>query len=268
MIAGGKSNLTYEVTDGQASWIVRRPPLGHVLATAHDMSREYRVITALQATDVPVPATYALCEDIDVIGAPFFVMERVEGTPYRTCLPARAAWARAYRRPRRADGGHPGRLAPGRPRGGRAQRLRSARGFLARQVQRWKKQLDASRSRDLTGADELHHLLEAHLPVEGAPAVVHGDFRLDNLLVDADDQVAAVIDWEMATIGDPLTDVALLLVYQRMADARHRLCGRGCLHGAGLPHRSGGAQPVCRPQRKGPVGDRLLPRAGVASSWP
>jgi aminoglycoside phosphotransferase (APT) family kinase protein len=84
-------------------------------------------------------------------------------------------------------------------------------------VRRWKKQLDASRTRDLAGADELHRLLENHVPQQSAPAVVHGDYRLDNLLV-ADDAVAAVIDWEMATLGDPLTDVALLLVYQQMGD--------------------------------------------------
>jgi aminoglycoside phosphotransferase (APT) family kinase protein len=217
VIAGGKSNLTYEVTDGQASWIVRRPPLGHVLATAHDMSREHRVLTALHPTDVPVPATYALCEDTDVIGAPFFVMERVEGTPYRLAsqlepLGPERTGALAARMVdtlatlHRVDPAEVGLSDFGRP-----------NGFLARQVRRWKKQLDASRSRDLAGADELHRLLEANLPVEGAPAVVHGDIRLDNLLVDDDDQVAAVIDWEMATIGDPLTDVALLLAYQRMA---------------------------------------------------
>lgn len=218
VIAGGKSNLTYEVTDGQASWIVRRPPLGHVLATAHDMSREHRVITALHPTDVPVPATHALCEDTDVIGAPFYVMERVEGTAYRLAsqleplgsertgaISARMVDALATLH--RVDPAEVGLSDFGRP-----------AGFLARQVRRWKKQLDASRSRELAGADDLHHLLEANLPVEGAPAVVHGDFRLDNLLVDDDDQVAAVVDWEMATLGDPLTDVALLMVYQRMAD--------------------------------------------------
>jgi len=218
VIAGGKSNLTYEVTDGQASWIVRRPPLGHVLATAHDMSREHRVITALHPTDVPVPAAYALCEDPDVIGAPFYVMERVEGTPYRLAsqlepfgsertgaISARMVDTLATLH--RVDPAEVGLGDFGRP-----------AGFLARQVRRWKKQLDASRSRELTGAHDLHHLLEANLPVEGAPAVVHGDFRLDNLMVDDDDQVAAVIDWEMATLGDPLTDLALLLVYQRMAD--------------------------------------------------
>ena len=217
VIPGGKSNLTYEVTDGQASWIVRRPPLGHVLATAHDMSREHRVITALHPTDVPVPATYALCEDSEVIGAPFYVMERVLGTPYRLAFQLEplgsertgaisARMVDTLATLHRVDPAEVGLSDFGRP-----------EGFLARQVRRWKKQLDASRSRELAGADELHHLLEANLPVEGAPAVVHGDFRLDNLLVDDDDQVAAVIDWEMATLGDPLTDVALLLVYQRMA---------------------------------------------------
>ena len=218
LIAGGKSNLTYEVTDGQNSWIVRRPPLGHVLATAHDMPREHRVMSALLPTDVPVPSMYALCTDPDVIGAPFYVMERVEGTPYRLADqleplgPERTAAISArmvdtLATLHRVDPAEVGLGDFGRP-----------GGFLERQVRRWKKQLDASYSRELAGADELHRLLEANLPVEGAPAVVHGDFRLDNLLVSDDDEVAAVIDWEMATLGDPLTDVALLLVYQRMAD--------------------------------------------------
>jgi aminoglycoside phosphotransferase (APT) family kinase protein len=217
LIAGGKSNLTYEVGDGQHTWVVRRPPLGHVLATAHDMTREYRVMTALHQTDVPVPATYALCEDPAVTGAPFYVMERVDGTPYRRAAeleplgPARTA-AISTRMVDTLAGLH--RVDPvavgladfGRP-----------DGFLARQVRRWRKQLDGSRSRDLAGAEELPAMLEASLPAGSAPGVVHGDFRLDNLLVDVDDEVAAVIDWEMATVGDPLTDVALLLVYQELA---------------------------------------------------
>jgi aminoglycoside phosphotransferase (APT) family kinase protein len=218
VIAGGKSNLTYEVTDGSTSWIVRRPPLGHVLATAHDMVREHRVITALAPTGVPVPTTYALCEDPDVIGAPFYVMEKVDGTPYRTASqleplgPARTravsvAMVDTLAELHRVDPAAVGLGDFGRP-----------EGFLARQVRRWRKQLDASHTRDLAGATELHALLEAHVPDASAPGVVHGDFRLDNLLVDDRDRVAAVIDWEMATLGDPLTDVALLLVYQRLAD--------------------------------------------------
>ncbi|MFE9099988.1 phosphotransferase family protein [Actinomadura geliboluensis] len=213
VVEGGRSNLTYEVTDGRSSWIVRRPPLGHVLATAHDMAREYRVMTALAGTAVPVPETYALCEDPDVIGAPFYVMEMVEGVPYRSAAElAPLGPDRVARIADRmidtlvalhaVDPEAAGLAGFGRP-----------EGFLARQVRRWKKQLDASRSRDLPAADELHALLAADPPTGSAPAIVHGDYRLDNLLVDSRDRIAAVLDWEMATLGDPLTDLALLLVY-------------------------------------------------------
>jgi len=216
LVAGGRSNLTYEVSDGARSWIVRRPPLGHVLATAHDMEREYRVMTALRDTGVPVPLTYALCADPDVIGAPFYVMSKVEGVPYRRAdelaavgpVRARAIAERLIATLALLHAVVPAEVGLadfGRP-----------EGFLARQVRRWKKQLDASRSRPLAGIDELHALLAAN-PPDGSPAaIVHGDYRLDNVLVGADDKIAAVVDWEMATLGDPLTDVGLLIVYQRM----------------------------------------------------
>jgi len=216
LIAGGRSNLTYEVSDGTRSWVVRRPPLGHVLATAHDMGREHRVITALRDTSVPVPLTYALCTDPDVIGAPFYVMSDVDGVAYRTADqivvlgPTRiraiaerliATLALLHTVPPAEVG-----LADfGRP-----------EGFLARQVRRWKKQLDASRSRPIAGIDELYALLAANPPDGTPPAIVHGDYRLDNVLVGSDDKIAAVVDWEMATLGDPLTDVGLLIVYQTM----------------------------------------------------
>ena len=216
LIAGGRSNLTYEVSDGTRSWVVRRPPLGHVLATAHDMGREHRVITALRDTSVPVPLTYALCTDPDVIGAPFYVMSDVDGIAYRTADqiavlgPTRirgiaerliATLALLHAVPPAEVG-----LADfGRP-----------EGFLARQVRRWKKQLDASRSRPIAGIDELYALLAANPPDGTPPAIVHGDYRLDNVLVGSDDKIAAVVDWEMATLGDPLTDVGLLIVYQTM----------------------------------------------------
>ncbi|MGH3366017.1 MAG: phosphotransferase family protein [Nocardioidaceae bacterium] len=218
VIAGGRSNLTYDVSDGTHAWVVRRPPLGHVLATAHDMSREHRVISALAPTQVPVPRTVALCEDPDVLGAPFYVMEKVDGTAYRSatqleplgptrtqqiCLRMIDTLVTLHR----VDPVEVGLDGFGRP-----------DGFLARQVKRWKQQLDASRSRDLVGADELHGYLETHVPAGSPPGVVHGDYRLDNLLVDRHDEVAAVLDWEMATLGDPLTDVALLLAYRGLAD--------------------------------------------------
>jgi aminoglycoside phosphotransferase (APT) family kinase protein len=216
LIAGGRSNLTYEVSDGSKSWVVRRPPLGHVLATAHDMEREYRVITALRDTGVPVPLSYAVCKDPGVLGAPFYVMSKVDGIPYRTAdqlaplgpVRARAIAERMIETLARLHAVRPAEVGLadfGRP-----------EGFLARQVRRWKKQLDASHSRPLAGIDELYARLAADPPDGSPPAIVHGDYRLDNVLVGSDDKVAAVVDWEMATLGDPLTDVGLLVVYQRM----------------------------------------------------
>ncbi|MDX3571406.1 phosphotransferase family protein [Streptomyces sp. ID05-47C] len=213
LIEGGRSNLTYAVTDGGSRWVVRRPPLGHVLATAHDMRREHRVIDALYPTSVPVPRPVLLCEDDEVLGAPFYVMEFVEGTPYRT-----------------AD--QLGPLGPERTRGAVLSLVDTLvelhavdpaavgladfgrpEGFLDRQLRRWGKQLDASRSRDLAGIDELHSALGRSLPSSPAPAVVHGDYRLDNVLIGEDDTIRAILDWEMSTLGDPLTDLGLLVMY-------------------------------------------------------
>jgi aminoglycoside phosphotransferase (APT) family kinase protein len=218
LIAGGRSNLTYQVTDGTRHWVVRRPPLGHVLATAHDMGREYRVMTALRDTGVPVPLTYALCTDPGVIGAPFYVMSKVDGVAYAQAdelAPLGPARIRVIAEHLISTLASLHAVVPaevgladfGRP-----------EGFLARQVHRWKKQLDASRSRPIAGIDELYELLAAAPPDGTPPTIVHGDYRLDNVLVGADDKVAAVVDWEMATLGDPLTDVGLLVVYQRAGD--------------------------------------------------
>ncbi|MEV0527389.1 phosphotransferase family protein [Streptomyces sp. NPDC050439] len=214
LIEGGRSNLTYAVTDGTTRWVVRRPPLGHVLATAHDMKREHRVISALhRGTEVPVPAPVLLCEDVDVLGAPFYVMDFVDGTPYRT---AEELTPLGAERTRAAVLGLVDTLvdlhsvAPeaiglgdfGRP-----------EGFLDRQLRRWGKQLDASRNRDLAGIDELHAALGRQLPDSPAPTVVHGDYRLDNVLIGEDDRIKAILDWEMSTLGDPLTDLGLLVMY-------------------------------------------------------
>ncbi|MFJ8791683.1 phosphotransferase family protein [Streptomyces sp. NPDC102462] len=213
LIEGGRSNLSYAVTDGRSTWVVRRPPLGHVLATAHDMAREHRVIGALHPTRVPVPRPVLLCEDPDVLGAPFYVMEFVEGTPYRT---AEQLAPLGPERTRNAvlslvdtlvelhavDPAEVGLADFGRP-----------EGFLDRQLRRWGKQLDASRDRELAGIDELHAALGRALPASPAPTVVHGDYRLDNVLIDADDRITAVLDWEMSTLGDPLTDLGLLVMY-------------------------------------------------------
>ncbi|MBB3664429.1 aminoglycoside phosphotransferase (APT) family kinase protein [Prauserella sediminis] len=217
MLAGGKSNLTYEITDGTSRWVLRRPPLGHVLPTAHDMGREYRVLSALRDTTVPVPVPRALCLDDSVIGAPFYLMDKVDGTSYRTAAAlsdigadrTRTVSERLIDTLTALHGIDPddiGLADFGRP-----------HGFFARQVARWRRQLEASHSRDLPVADDLYDRLAATVPPPAPPAIVHGDFRLDNVLVDDGDRLVAVIDWEMATIGDPLTDLALMIVYDRLA---------------------------------------------------
>ncbi|WP_335982300.1 phosphotransferase family protein [Streptomyces sp. CA2R106] len=220
LLEGGRSNLTYRVTDGTGTWVVRRPPLGHVLATAHDMGREHRVITALADTAVPVPRTLLRCDDPEVIGAPFYVMEFVAGTPYRSEHQLREIGPERTRAAvhtlvdtlvdlHAVDPAAVGLADFGRP-----------EGFLDRQLRRWGKQLDASRSRELPGVDELHAALGRSLPHSPAPAIVHGDYRLDNVLIDTDGRLTAVLDWEMSTLGDPLTDLGLLVMYteQRSAD--------------------------------------------------
>jgi aminoglycoside phosphotransferase (APT) family kinase protein len=213
LFEGGKSNLTYRITDGTRDWVLRRPPLGHVLATAHDMAREYRVMSALASTAVPVPAMVTMCEDSSVIGAPFYVMEYVEGSILRRTkdtdkLDDRQRTALAHRlidtladlhevdpvSVGLGDFGHPD-------------------GFLERQVRRWTQQLERSRSRDLPGFDDLAIELATSVPQSQRSSVVHGDYRLDNVLVGPDQEIRAVLDWEMATLGDPLCDLGLLPVY-------------------------------------------------------
>ncbi|MBM9506125.1 phosphotransferase family protein [Actinacidiphila acididurans] len=219
LVEGGRSNLTYRVTDGTSQWVVRRPPLGHVLATAHDMAREHRVITALAPTPVPVPGTLLLCEDPEVLGAPFYVMEFMAGTPYRSEAQLREIGPEATRQAvlnlvdtlvdlHAVDPAAVGLGDFGRP-----------EGFLDRQLRRWGKQLDASRSRELPGIDELHAALGRALPTSPAATVVHGDYRLDNVLMDGT-TLTAVLDWEMSTLGDPLADLGLLVMYsdQRAGD--------------------------------------------------
>jgi aminoglycoside phosphotransferase (APT) family kinase protein len=216
LIPGGRSNLTYTVADGSSVWVLRRPPLGHVLATAHDMSREFRVMTALAPSRVPVPRTILLCPDEDVLGAPFYLMEKVEGAVYRSGEQIAAALTGQQARElsftlvdvlaelHAVDIDSVGLSDFGRP-----------DGYLERQVRRWRGQLDKSRSREVAGIDDLHARLAQSIPPSQKSTIVHGDFRLDNVIVDADRRVAAVLDWEMSTLGDPLADLGLMVVYWR-----------------------------------------------------
>ena len=216
VIAGGRSNLTYTVTDSIHHWVVRRPPLAHVLPTAHDMAREWRVISALQDTEIPVPGAVVLCGDASVIGAPFYVMDFVEGHVVRDRLPPQ--WpATATTRDAMSTALVDTLLtlhavepeAVGLGDFGRPQ------GFLERQVRRWWQQWEASKTRELPAIEELHRRLLDGLPVQSAPGIVHGDYRFDNVIYAPDDphRIAAVVDWEMSTVGDPLCDLGLLVVY-------------------------------------------------------
>jgi aminoglycoside phosphotransferase (APT) family kinase protein len=220
LIAAGMSNLTYVVTPlaGSAddAVILRRPPTGAVLATAHDMEREHTVITALGPTKVPVPRTLHLCTDTSVLGAPFYVMERVVGLHVVTALPPGYADEPAQRRAigeglvdvladlHTVDHEQVGLGSFGRP-----------EGFMARQVRRWTKQWDATRDRDRPGLDALAARLAETVPVTQRSGIVHGDYRLDNCLLDptTPGRIRAVLDWEMSTIGDPLADLGMMFVY-------------------------------------------------------
>ena len=214
LIAGGKSNLTYRITDGVSVWALRRPPLAHVLPSAHDMAREFRVISALGVTDVPVPAAHALCADPEVLGAPFYLMSFVDGVVFDQ--PERLA-ALTPELARQAcevlvdtllelhsiDPADIGLGDFGRP-----------DGYLARQVKRWHAQWQASETAPRPELDQVVQRLTATMPAQGAPAIVHGDYRLTNVIYRRDvSDIAAVVDWEMATLGDPLADLGLLCVY-------------------------------------------------------
>ncbi|MGI8461539.1 MAG: phosphotransferase family protein [Solirubrobacterales bacterium] len=214
-VSGGRSNLTFAVSDANCRrWALRRPPLGKRLGSAHDMSREHRVIAGLQRTAVPVPPLAGLCEDDAVNGAPFYVMEFVEGPVLRTKADAENAFDAGQRRaigervvdtlvdlhavvPDEAGLGELGKKED----------------YVARQLHRWSGQWQKSKTRDLPLVDDVHRRLEAGIPEQGPATVVHGDYRLDNMILAADGAVAAVVDWELCTLGDPLADVGLLMVY-------------------------------------------------------
>jgi aminoglycoside phosphotransferase (APT) family kinase protein len=219
LILGGRSNLTYRLAfptgDGPARFVLRRPPLGHVLPTAHDMSREYRLISALHGTAVPVARPIAFCTDTEVIGAPFYVMEHVDGLVLRTKEQAALVTtdqargicerlAEMLATIHRVDVTAVGLGDFGRP-----------AGYMQRQLTRWQRQWELSVTRDVPGYAELVARLASGLPTSGEGTLVHGDFRVDNVIIAAGAQprIAAVVDWEMATLGDPLADLGLTLMY-------------------------------------------------------
>ena len=215
LIGGGRSNLTFTVTgaDGRR-FVLRRPPLGHVLATAHDMAREFRIIAAVGTTAVPVPPALGLCTDVDVNGAPFYVMGHVEGvvldSPEKAALldPATRGKASEDLIDVLADLHDVDVDAVG------LGDLAKREGYIERQLKRWTTQWANSKTRELPAIDEVAERLAARLPVQRGAVIAHGDYRFGNCLTDPDvGRIAAVLDWELCTLGDPLADVGYLGVY-------------------------------------------------------
>ena len=214
LIAGGHSNLTYGVRDaGGRRYVLRRPPVGQVLATAHDMGREHKIISALGATDVPVAPALGLCTDDAVNGAPFYVMDFVDGHVLRDANAAKAISVEARANAGRSLASTLAKIHALDPDAVGLGDLGKKEDYVARQLKRWYGQWEKSKTRELPEIDEVHEALRARIPEQGPAAIVHGDYRLDNCMTDDDGNVIAVLDWELCTLGDPLADVGLLAVY-------------------------------------------------------
>ena len=215
LITGGRSNLTFLVTGAEGRrMVLRRPPLGHVLATAHDMAREHRILAAVGRTDVPVPRVLGLCEDESVNGAPFYVMDHVAGVVLDA--PAKAEVLSHEQRAAAAD-----HLVDVLARLHAADvdeiglgDLARREGYVERQIRRWTTQWEQSKTRDLPAIDRVAAHLAAHVPAQQGVAVAHGDYRFGNCITDVGSaRIVAVLDWELCTLGDPLADLGYLGVY-------------------------------------------------------
>jgi aminoglycoside phosphotransferase (APT) family kinase protein len=220
LITGGKSNLTFELRSPAGELILRRPPTGDLLPTAHDMGREARVQRALAGSAVPVPSI-VLCDDGRLLGVPMYVMAKVPGRVIQNQLPAGYADSEADRvaiadvlidvlaELHAIDPTDVGLTDYGRP-----------DGFVERQLRRWTKQWQSTMTEPVPAVDELLARLGRRIPRDQRRAIVHGDYRLDNCMLALDDprRIVAVLDWELSTLGDPLTDVGMLLFYWVEAD--------------------------------------------------
>jgi aminoglycoside phosphotransferase (APT) family kinase protein len=212
-LKGGHSNLTYRIDDAAGNaYVLRRPPLGELLPTAHDMTREWRFISAFHPTPVPVPPPLAYCDDKDVTGAPFYVMAFVDGHVLHDASVAEQEYDEASRRSTGlsfidvlAD------MHSEEPDDIGLSDIARKEGYIARQLKRWYSQWNASKTRELPIVDEVHDALAARTPEQGPARVVHGDYRLGNCITSVDGKIAAVLDWEIATLGDPLADMGYVL---------------------------------------------------------
>jgi aminoglycoside phosphotransferase (APT) family kinase protein len=243
---GGQSNPTYRVTAGERRYILRRKPPGKLLPSAHAIDREYRVMSALAGTDVPVARMFALCEDDTVIGTAFYLMEYVEGRIlWDPTLPGMTPTLRAlhydelnrvlaalhqvdYAAAGLADFGKPGN-------------------YIERQIARWSKQYEAGAAERIAAMDALIEWLPRHVPAGDETSIVHGDFRLDNVIFHASEpRVLAVLDWELSTLGHPLSDFAYFMMAWRLAPQQFRGL-KGCDFAAlGIPTEEAFVAAYCR----------------------
>ncbi len=211
LIAGGHSNLTYRFSDANKDvYVLRRPPLGHVLESAHDMVREHRIISALEGSSVPVPQTRLVCDDISINDAPFYVMQFVPGSVLHDTAAALSIGAESRRSvgydvidilaalhqidPREVGLGDLGR----------------EHGYITRQLKRWTAQWEASKTEEIPEMEEVSVLLQERIPEQIGTSIVHGDYRLGNMLIEGG-RICAILDWELCTLGDPLADLGYLL---------------------------------------------------------
>lgn len=250
---GGQSNPTFRLSAGGRHYVLRKKPAGALLPSAHAVDREYRVITALRGTDVPVPLTYCYCDDASIIGTPFYVMDCVDGRvfwdpalPELSRADRSALWDDVNRvvaalhslRPAEvglADYGRPGN-------------------YFERQIARWAKQYRASQTEPIDAMDRLIDWLPAHMPLEDETRIVHGDLRLDNLIIHPTlPRVAAVLDWELSTLGHPLADLSYHVMTWRLTAEQFRGMAGADLAALGIPAEADYVQRYCERTGREPI---------------
>lgn len=214
LVAGGRSNYTYRVDDAAGNvFILRRPPLGHLLPSAHDMAREHRIISALAPTVVPVAPALGICFDETVTDHPFYVMGFVEGHILRNVDDAQLLSLGARERASENIVDVLADLHALDVETVGLGELGKHDGYIARQLKRWHLQFTQSKTREVPAVDEVFATLSSQIPEQQGVSIVHGDYRLDNTMVDSEGNIVAVLDWEICTLGDPLADLGLLMVY-------------------------------------------------------
>lgn len=217
----GHSNLTYRVSDGTREWVLRRGPFGSHVATAHDMGREYRILSRLHPVYPPAPRAWVLCEDEAILGAPFYVMERVRGVILRDRPPAGVTWTEDLGDAvSRALVENLARIHAVDLDAADLRSIGRGEGYVRRQVDGWTRRYEAAQTDAIEAMDHVARWLDAHLPPEVGATLIHNDYKLDNVVLDPDQlsRVVGVLDWEMATVGDPLMDLGTTLAYWITAD--------------------------------------------------